>query len=137
MFSPNTGTTVNGKLVGRNLNVGSFEYCAGFVRDESQQIDFDGKYCLVSLQGKDAEEMKRSEGYQAFRLEISERSQRMLEFNMGDALGVCMPSSCELSEVVDVFNALVKPYGFSVLEPHRCTTISEPEPITSLQIVSL
>ena len=128
---------MNGKLVGRDLNAGSFDFCTEFVRDEQQNIDFDGKYCMVSLQGPDADEMRYSSGFREFRHQLSERSQRIYRFNMGSALGVCMPSTCDVNEVAEVFNGLVKPYGFSVLTPSRCTTVSEPEPITGLQIISM
>ena len=136
-FLQSTGKSVDGKLVGRDLNLGSFQFCTGFVRDEDSGIDFDGKYCLVSLQGKDAEEVRNSEGYQAFKLQLSERSQRMFEFGMGSAHGVCMPSTCDVHEIAQVFNRQMKSYDFRVQPADRCTTVSEPEPVTILQIVAM
>ena len=128
---------MNGKLIGEDVNFGSFQFCTDFGRNEQAGIDFDGKYCLVSVQGKDGEEVKKSEGYTVFKPQISERSQRLFEFGMGSAHGVCLPSTCDVHEVARVFNRQMKPYGFSVQPADRCTTVSEPEPVTTVQIVSL
>lgn len=37
-----------------------FDTCVAFRNDFEQDIDFDGKYCLVSVQTKDAEIIKNS-----------------------------------------------------------------------------
>ena len=82
-FLESTGKTLNGRLVGRNINFGSFEFCTGFLRSLRNNVDFDGKYCMVSVQTKESEIIKNQMGYQKYRNSISERSKRLLEFNVG------------------------------------------------------
>lgn len=119
------------------MNFGSYDYCIEFIRDSDQKIDFDGKYCLMSVHSKDTEIIKNLENYKAYQKQISEVSKRAIEFNIGNAHGVCMPSTCSINEFTSVTNKLIKPMGLSVMKPRRCTTISEPEPITIGQIVCL
>lgn len=47
-----------------------------------------------------------------------------------------MPSTCDINEITQVFNKKFRPFGFSLLPPKRCSTASDPEPVTSLQIFS-
>ena len=132
-----TGKTINGKLTGHNVNFGSFDYCVEFSRNEEKNIDFDGKYCLVSVQTKESEDIKQLENYKSYQTKLSERSRRIVQFNIGNAHGVCMPSTCKIEEITSVTNKLIKSYGFSILPPRRCTTVSEPESLTNLQIFSM
>ena len=131
-----TGKT-NGKLTGLNLNFGSFPYCTQLLeRDLNENIDFDGKYCLVSLQTQEAEIIKRLPNYQKYHRSLSDRSRHFLEFNIGNAHGVCLPSTCQIEEIALVFNKLFKSLGFKVISPNKCTTASEPEPLQPLQLAS-
>lgn len=78
--------------------------------------------------------LKRSYGryYNA----IGERAKHLLKFNLGNFHGVCVPSSCEIGELVSITNQMVEPFGFSVLPSTKCTTVTETEPLTKLQILS-
>ena len=136
-FLESTGKTVNGRLIGRDLNFGSFEFCTNFVRNEAENVDFDGKYCMVSVQTRESELIRQQKSFRDYYGSVSDSSKRLLDFNLGNAHGVCLPSSCEINELASVANRILKPIGFSVLPPSRCTTASEPEPLTSLQIFSL
>ena len=131
------GKTINGKLVGRNVNFGSFEYCTKFYTDAKKKIDFDGRYCMVSLQTHETETIKNLESYRNFYSGLSDRSKRLLDFSIGNSHGICVPSTCQIDELVSVTNDVLKSYGFSVMAPNRCVTRSEPEPWTNLQIISL
>lgn len=119
------------------MNFGSFEYCTEFTRNKEHNIDFDGKYCLISLHTKDTEDIKNLVSYKNYQAKLSDRSKRMIQFNIGNAHGICMPNTCNIEEVTSVFNKLFKPIGFSILPPQKCTTVSEPEPYTNIQIFSL
>ena len=136
-FLEATGKTVNGRLIGRDLNFGSFEFCTNFERSKTENVDFDGKYCLVSVRTGESEVIRRQKGWQEYHHSVSASAKRLLEFNLGNAHGVCVPSSCSIEELVSEVNKMLKPIGFNVLPPSRCTTASEPEPLTSLQIFSL
>lgn len=131
-----TGKTVNGKLTGRNANFGSFSFCTNFTRDQAENVDFDGKFCMFSLHTKESEVIKSLENYQQYYNAISDRSKHLLEFNLGNAHGVCLPSTCEIGELASVANRIFKPFGFSVLPSTKCTTVSEPEPLTKVQTFS-
>ena len=79
-----TGQTIQGKLIGRNVNFGSFEYCTKFRRERlPEQVDFDGKYCMVSVLTRESEQVISSPAFQQAYNEISDRSRRLLEFNVG------------------------------------------------------
>lgn len=132
-----TGKTLNGKLVGRNINFGSFDFCLSFVRSERENIDFDGKFCVVSMQTKESEIIRNQTSFQNYRKLLSDRSKRLLDFSIGNAHGVCLPSTCEIEELTKAANKIFEPIGFRVLPPSRCTTATEREPITKLQIFSL
>ena len=136
-FLEATGKTVNGRLIGRDLNFGSFEFCTNFARSKEENVDFDGKYCLVSVRTGESENIRRQKGWQEYHRSVSESAKRLLEFNLGNAHGVCVPSTCSIEELTSVVNKMLEPIGFNVLPPKRCTTASEPEPLTSLQIFSL
>ena len=136
-FLEATGKTMNGKLIGRNANFGSFSFCTNFTRDQAENVDFDGKYCVLSVQTKESEVIKSLENsFGQYYNAISERSRHLLEFNLGNAHGVCLPSSCAISELASATNRLFKPLGFSVLPSTKCTTVTEPEPLTKLQMLS-
>lgn len=132
-----TGKTLNGKLIGRNINFGSFEFCRSFVRSERDNVDFNGKFCMVSVQTKESEIIRNQKSFQNYHKSLSDRSRRLLEFNLGNAHGVCLPSTCEIEELTSAANRIFKPIGFSVLPPSRCSTAAEREPITRSQIFSL
>lgn len=136
-FLEATGRTVNGRLIGRDLNFGSFEFCTNFERSKEENVDFDGKYCLVSVRTEESEIIRRKKGWQDYHRSVSASAKRLLEFNLGNAHGVCVPSTCSIEELASVVNRMLKPIGFNVLPPSRCTTASEPEPLTGLQIFSL
>ena len=136
-FLEATGKTVNGKLIGRDVNFGSFEFCTNYLRNEADRVDFDGKYCMVSVRTKEAEIVRKQKSFRAYYDKISDRAKRLIEFNLGSAHGVCMPSSCNIDELASVANKILKPMGFNVLPATRCITVTEPEPLTSLQIFSL
>ena len=123
--------------MGRNVNFGSFEYCTNFYADPEKNIDFDGRYCMVSLQTHDSETIRSLGSYRKLYNLLSERSRRLINFSMGNSHGICVPSTCKIDELVSVTNVVLKSYGFSVMSPNRCATRSEPEPWTNLQIVSL
>lgn len=61
---------------------------------------------------------------------------RWLPIDFFKKLSIGMPSTCSINEITSVPNKLSKPYGLSILPPRRCTTITEPEPLTKLQITS-
>lgn len=136
-FLEATGKTVNGRLIGRDLNFGSFEFCTNFARSKTDRVDFDGKYCLVSVRTKESEIIRNQKSWQDYHRSVTASAKRLLEFNLGNAHGVCVPSSCAIEELTSVVNKMLKPIGFNVFPPSRCTTSSEPEPLTSLQIFSL
>lgn len=141
------------------MNFGSFDHCIEFTRDTAKNIDFDGKYCLVSVQSKDTEIIKNLENYKRYQDKVSERSRHVIQFNIGSAhgkinminnvlkfmikkffnsfLGVCMPSTCCLQEITKVTNKLLKNYGFSILPPFKCSSLSEPEEPSLIQYCAL
>ena len=136
-FLEATGKTVSGRLIGRDLNFGSFEFCTQYERNEADSVDFDGKYCMVSVQTKESEINRKKQSYQALYRSVSDSAKRLLDFNLGNAHGVCVPSTCDIGELAAVTNKQLKPIGFSIRPASRCTTVSEPEPLTPLQIFSL
>ena len=107
-----------------------------FTADPSKSVDFDGKYCLVSVQTPESNAVRATEGYKKYQSLLSDRSKRVVDFNLGNAHGVCVPSSCDIEEWAPVVNRLLHSYNVSILESRRCTTASEPEPWTGLQMVS-
>lgn len=119
------------------MNYGAYDSCVNFVKDASKNVDFDGKYCLISVQTPETSLIKRTEKYQRYQSLVSARSKRLIDFNIGNAHGVCIPSTCTMDELTPVANKVLESYGVSILAPRRCTTVSEPEPLTYLQIVSL
>ena len=135
LFILKTGKSMNGRFTGSNIDFGNFDFCTSFVPNEEDHIDFDGHYCLVSLETPDVQETRSLSNYLSYQSSLSEESQRMVRFGLGDAFGVCKPSTCEVTEIATVFNRLVEPNGFFVLIPERCTTPTKP--ITTLQIASL
>lgn len=120
------------------MNFGSFEYCTGFKSDQAK-VNFDGKYCMVSVQTRESQIIKRLENYQSYYRRLSDSGRRLLEFNIGNAHGVCLPSSCEVEQVAKATNRVFKTFGLSVFttEDSKCYTRSRPEPLTKLQIFSL
>lgn len=133
-FLEATGKTLNGKLIGRNANFGSFSFCTNFTSDQAVNVDFDGKFCMLSVHTKESEVIRSLENYQEYYNALSDRSKRLLEFNLGNAHGVCLPSTCEIDELTAATNRIFKPFGFTVQPSTRCTTISEPEPLTKVQM---
>ena len=83
IFFRRIGKSVNGKLIGRDLNTGSFDFCTAFGRDEQMGIDFDGKYCLVSVHSREIGEIKALSNYRQYQAALSDQSKRMIEFNVG------------------------------------------------------
>lgn len=118
------------------MNFGSYDFCVGFLKDRNKGIDFDGKYCLVSVHTPETDIIKNLDNYKKYQLLLSERSRKLIEWNLGNAHGICMPSTCTLKEIIPVVNRIFKPYGLSVLPPSTCSTNSEKEPLTYLQIFS-
>lgn len=121
----------------RNVNFGSFQFCKSFVKEDAENVDFDGKYCFVSVQTQESEIIKSSPRYQAYHNSISDSSKRVLNFNIGNNHGVCVPSTCDINELASIVNKMFRSSGFSVLPPKKCTTISEPEKWDYLQLFSL
>lgn len=79
-----TGKTIQGKLIGRNVNFGSFEYCTKFRREKAPvSVDFDGKYCMVSVLTRESELVMGTAAFRQAYSEISDRSKRLFEFNVG------------------------------------------------------
>ena len=92
---------------------------------------------MVSLQTHDSKTIRNLETYRTSYRLMTERSKRLIDFSMGNGHGLCVPSTCQIDELVSVTNDVLKSYGFSVMAPNRCVTRSEPEPWTNLQIASL
>lgn len=107
-----------------------------FTADLAKSVDFDGKYCLVSVQTPESKAIRETEGYKKYQSLLSDRSKRVVDWNLGNAHGVCVPSSCRIEEWTPVVNRLLRPYNVSILPSRRCTTASEPEPWTGLQVAS-
>ena len=65
------------------MNFGSFDHCTGFVRSPAKDIDFDGKYCMISMQTRETQIIKGLENYQRYYRKLSDSGRRLLEFNIG------------------------------------------------------
>lgn len=79
-----TGKTIQGKLIGRNVNFGSYEYCTKFRQDKAPvDFDFDGKYCMVSVLTRESEQVLSSPTFQKSYSELSDRSKYQFKFNVG------------------------------------------------------
>ena len=100
-------------------------------------MNFNGKYCLISVQTPESNAIKQTESYKKYQSLISERSRYLVDFNLGNLHGICMPSTCKMREVVPVINKLFESYNLSILPSKKCTTASEPESLTNLQLISL
>ena len=134
---PDLGKTINGKLTGLNANFGSFDHCTSFERDPAKKVDFDGKYCLVGILSPEAEEIENLNNFKAYQSSLSDKSKRIIYRNLANAHGLCMPHTCRIEEITLMFNKLFNSRGFRLIPPESCTTVSEPEPLTGLQIASL
>lgn len=127
---------MNSKLIGGNVNYGFFDYCVGFTKNEKEKIDFDGKYCLLSVHAADAKAVKNSKVFKDNLALLSDNSKIISNFVIGDYYGICIPSTCQIEELLPIFNELFKP-ELEIFALSEGKTITEPETLTNIQIFAL
>lgn len=100
-----SGKPKNGKLFGYNGDLGDFDQCLSIQTElPGQARQFRGQYCLVSLQTEEIEWIKRQPIYHKNSVGLSESSRFITDFSLGTVQGVCLPSTCDINDVLDSVN---------------------------------
>ena len=84
-------------------HLGNYDLCLSI---ESINLDdelFSGQFCLVSVQTIYFNEIKKQNFYKRSNIS-SIKSRSDVEFNYGNVLGVCLPDSCDIQQLVNIVN---------------------------------
>lgn len=87
----------------------------------ANRTSFDSQYCLVSIKTPFLDRMKSEPIYQAIENTTMIHTKRMIDFNYGSVLGFCLPSTCQINDLLHPLNELLQEHKMEAISQNHCT----------------
>lgn len=129
------GKPKNGKLFGYNGDLGDYDQCLTIQNDPNAQIKFTGQYCLVSIQSEESESIKNQPLYKKNIQKLSESSKFITDFSLGMIQGVCLPSTCNINNLLVSINRAVN--SLKIVPQKHCSVADKIEEYSTIEIFAL
>lgn len=82
---------------------------------------FNGKFCLISIRTPFFEAMKEQQIYKSVQNSSLPTTRYLIDFSYGSVLGLCIPSKCNIEELLEPINRNLRKYQLEVIPPKHCT----------------
>ena len=82
---------------------------------------FDGQFCLVSISTPFLDRMRSEPSYRAIENTTTRTTKRMIDFSYGSVLGFCVPSTCEIGDLLATLNKALHEHHLEAVSQSHCT----------------
>jgi len=133
-FYEANGKPKNGKLFGYNGDLGDYDQCLSIRTGSDMASQFSGQYCLVSVQTAESEQIKQTDLYKKNANGLSESSKFITDFSLGTVQGTCVPSTCNINDIVYSINRVSK--SIKLIPQKHCSIADQVESFSIMEMVA-